>query len=178
MILKPFRNIWPTIHPTARAAEDAVILGDVTLEENSSLWFGVIARGDVAPIVIGANSNIQDGCLLHNRKGLPTIIGKNVTAGHGAILHGCTVGDNCLIGMGAILLNESVIGEGSIVAAGTLVTERTVIPPGSMVMGSPGKVVRAVRPDELAHTLANAEEYVRFAAEQLVPRPDGPKEAL
>lgn len=178
MILKPFRNIWPTVHPTARAAEDAVILGDVTLEENSSLWFGVIARGDVAPIVIGANSNIQDGCLLHNRTGLPTIIGKNVTAGHGAILHGCTVGDNCLIGMGAILLNESVIGEGSIVAAGTLVTERTVIPPGSMVMGSPGKVVRAVRPDELAHTLANAEEYVRFAAEQLVPIPDGPKEAL
>ena len=178
MILKPFRNIWPTIHPTARAAEDAVILGDVRLEENSSLWFGVIARGDVAPIVIGANSNIQDGCLLHNRTGLPTIIGKNVTAGHGAILHGCTVGDNCLIGMGAILLNESVIGEGSIVAAGTLVTERTVIPPGSMVMGSPGKVVRAVRPDELAHTLANAEEYVRFAAEQLIPIPDRPKEAL
>lgn len=178
MILKPFRTIWPTVHPTARAAENAVILGDVTLEENSSLWFGVIARGDVAPIVIGANSNIQDGCLLHNRTGLPTIIGKNVTAGHGAILHGCTVGNNCLIGMGAILLNESMIGEGSIVAAGTLVTERTVIPPGSMVMGSPGKVVRAVRPDELAHTLANAEEYVRFAAEQLVPIPDGPKEAL
>lgn len=175
MIFKPFRGLWPKIHPTARAAENAVILGDVTMEENSSLWFGVIARGDVAPIVIGANSNIQDGCLLHNRTGIPTIIGKNVTAGHGAILHGCTVGDNCLIGMGAILLNGSVIGEGSIVAAGSLVTERTVIPPGSMVMGSPGKVVRAVRPDELAHTLSNAEKYVEFANEQLIPIPEPPE---
>ncbi|MGM9607394.1 MAG: gamma carbonic anhydrase family protein [Oscillospiraceae bacterium] len=169
MIVKPCHDIWPNTHPTARAAENAVILGDVTLEENSSLWFGVIARGDVAPIVIGANSNIQDGCLVHNRTGISTIIGKNVTAGHGAILHGCTVEDNCLIGMGAILLNGCVIGEGSIVAAGTLVTERTVIPPGSMVMGSPGKVVRAVRPDELAHNLSNAKEYIRFASEQLLP---------
>ncbi len=175
MIIKSFRGTRPQIHPTARAAEDTVILGDVTLEEGSSLWFGVIARGDVAPISVGANTNIQDGCILHNRVGIPTRIGKNVTAGHGAILHGCTVGDNCLIGMGAILLNGSVIGEGSIVAAGSLVTERTVIPPGSMVMGSPGKVVRAVRPDELAHTLANAKEYVEFAAEQLVPIPPLPE---
>lgn len=167
MIYKSFRRISPKIHPTARAAENVVLLGDVTLEENSSLWFGVIARGDVAPIVVGANTNIQDGCLLHNRTGIPTVIGKNVTTGHGAILHGCTIGDNCLIGMGAILLNGSVIGEGSIIAAGSLVTERTVIPPRSMVMGSPGKVVRVVRTDELAHTLANAEEYVRFSMEQL-----------
>lgn len=173
MILKGVRGKLPRLHPSARVGEDVVILGDVTLEEHASLWFGVIARGDVAPIVVGANSNIQDGCLLHNRTGIPTVIGKNVTAGHGAILHGCTVGDNCLIGMGAILLNGSVIGEGSIVAAGTLVTERTVIPPGSMVMGSPGKVVRAVRPDELEHTLANAAEYAKFAEEQLVPVPDG-----
>lgn len=169
MIVKPCHDIWPTVHPTARAAENAVILGDVTLEENSSLWFGVVARGDVAPIVIGANSNIQDGCLIHNHTGIPTVIGKNVTAGHGAILHGCTVGDNCLIGMGAILLNSCVIGEGSIVAAGTLVTERTVIPPGSMVMGSPGKVVRAVRPDELEHNRVNADKYAGFAVEQLLP---------
>jgi len=168
MIYKPFRGMWPKVHPNSYAAENAVILGDVTLEENASLWFGVIARGDVAPVVVGANSNIQDGCMLHNRKGIPTIIGKNVTAGHGAILHGCVVGDNCLIGMGAILLNGSVIGEGSIVAAGSLVTERTVIPPGSMVMGSPAKVVRPVRPDEFEHTLFNAEEYVEFSAEQLV----------
>lgn len=169
MILKAFRGLRPKIHPTARVAENTVILGDVTMEENSSLWFGAIARGDVAPIVIGENSNIQDGCILHNQVGIPTVIGKNVTAGHGAILHGCTVEDNCLIGMGAILLNSCVIGEGSIVAAGALVTERTVIPPGSMVMGSPGRVVRSVRPDELAHNLENAEEYVEFSREQLLP---------
>lgn len=173
MLLKPFRGQRPKIDPAARAAENAVILGDVTLEENSSLWYGVVARGDEAPIVIGANSNIQDGCLIHADAGLPTRIGKNVTTGHGAILHGCTVEDNCLIGMGAILLNGSVIGQGSIVAAGALVTERTVIPPGSMVMGSPGKVVRPVRPDELARTLDNAEEYVRLAGQQLflIPEP-------
>ena len=168
MICKPVNGVWPTVHPSVHVAEDVVVTGDVTLEEDSSLWFGVIARGDVAPIVVGAGSNIQDGCLLHNRTGVPTIIGKNVTAGHGAILHGCTVGDDCLIGMGAILLNGCVIGEGSIVAAGALVTERTVIPPGSMVMGSPGKVVRPVRPSELEYAAKNAKEYVQFSKEQLV----------
>lgn len=177
MILKPFRGVWPDVHPTARAAENAAVLGQVKLEENSSLWYGVVVRGDEASISIGANTNIQDGCLMHSDPGFPAIIGNNVTAGHGAILHGCTVGDNCLIGMGAILLNGCVIGEGSIIAAGTLVTERAVIPPGSMVMGVPGRVVRAVRPEELAHTRENVEEYVRLAAEQLdtvdCPRKEG-----
>ena len=167
MIYLPYRGTWPDIHPSALAADNVSIIGDVTIQENVNLWYGVIARGDVAPIVIGANTNIQDGCLIHDKAGIPAIIGKNVTAGHGAILHGCTVGDNCLIGMGAILLNGSVIGEGSIVAAGTLVTERTVIPPGSMVMGSPGKIVRTVRPDELENTLRNADKYVKLAEEQL-----------
>lgn len=172
MIFKPYRGIHPKIHPTARVAENVTLLGDVTMEEHSSLWFGCIARGDVAPVVIGANSNIQDGCLLHNKTGVPTIIGKNVTAGHGAILHGCTIEDNCLIGMGAILLNNCVIGEGSIVAAGALVTERTVIPPGSMVMGSPGKVVRAVRPEERDYIESNAKKYALYAGEQLIPCPE------
>lgn len=172
MIFKSHHGIAPQIHPTARVAENVTILGDVTMEEHSSLWFGCIARGDVAPIVIGAYSNIQDGCLLHNKTGVPTIIGKNVTAGHGAILHGCTIGDNCLIGMGAILLNNCVIGEGSIVAAGTLVTERTVIPPNSMVMGSPGKVVRTVRPEERSYTESNAAHYALYAEEQLIPCPE------
>lgn len=167
MIVKPVKGIWPQVHPTAYVAENVTITGDVCLKENSSLWFGVIARGDLAPIVIGANTNIQDGCLVHNRAGIPTIIGDNVTVGHGVILHGCDVGDHCLIGMGAILLNGSVIGEGSIVAAGTVVTERTVIPPGSMVMGTPGKVVRQLRPEELSNNMANAEKYVRYASEQL-----------
>ena len=172
MIFTSHRGISPNIHPTARVAENVTLLGDVTMEEHSSLWFGCIARGDVAPILIGANSNIQDGCLLHNKTGVPTIIGKNVTAGHGAILHGCTIEDNCLIGMGAILLNNCVIGEGSIVAAGALVTERTVIPPGSMVMGSPGKVVRAVRPEEREYIESNAKKYALYADEQLIPCPE------
>lgn len=172
MLLKPYRDIHPTVHPTARAAENVVVVGDVTLEENVSLWYGAIVRGDAAPITVGANTNIQDGCILHADPGIPASIGKNVTAGHGAILHGCTVGDNCLIGMGATLLNRCVIGEGSIIAAGALVTERTVIPPGSMVMGCPGKVVRTLRPEELDANLASAEHYVQLAAEQLAPISD------
>lgn len=172
MIFRSYHGISPKIHPTARVAENVTLLGDVTMEEHSSLWFGCIARGDVAPIVIGAHSNIQDGCLLHNKTGVPTIIGKNVTAGHGAILHGCTVGDHCLIGMGAILLNNCVIGEGSVVAAGALVTERTVIPPGSVVMGNPGKIVRTISPKEKEYIEINAKKYALLAEEQLLPCPN------
>ena len=169
MLCKPYRGICPKVHPTARAAENAVLTGDATLGAQASLWYGVIVRADVAPIVIGARTNIQDGCLLHNKAGLPTIIGSGVTAGHGAILHGCTVEDDCMIGMGAILLNGCVIGKGSIVAAGALVTENMVVPPGSMVMGVPGKVVRPLRPDELDYIHRDAEEYVSFAQEELLP---------
>ncbi len=169
MIYKPYRGVWPKIHPSVLVAENVVIIGDVTIEENVSLWPGVIVRGDVAPIVIGAYTNIQDGCILHNQTGIPTIIGKNVTAGHGAILHGCDVGDNCLIAMGAILLNSTVIGEGSVVAAGALVTERKVIPPGSTVMGNPGRIVRPVKPEETEYIRVNAKHYYEFAKEQLLP---------
>lgn len=167
MLIKPYGDHTPCFHSTVRAAENVSVIGDVTLEENSSLWYGTIVRGDAAPIIIGTNTNIQDGCILHADPGIPAVIGKNVTVGHGAILHGCTVGDNCLIGMGATLLNNCVIGEGSIIAAGALVTERTVIPPGSMVMGCPGKVVRTIRPDELAANRISAEHYVALATEQL-----------
>lgn len=168
MIYKSYRGIAPRIHPTARAAENTTILGDVTMEEHSSLWYNVVARGNEAPIVIGAHTNIQDGVILHNDEGVPLTVGKRVTVGHGAILHGCTVGDDCLIGMGAILLNNCVIGEGSIVAAGALVTERAVIPPNSMVMGCPGKVVRAVRPEERERSRIGAEEYAALAEEMLI----------
>lgn len=167
MIIKPYLGNTPHFHPTVRVAENVSVIGDVTLEEHSSLWYGTIVRGDAAPIVIGANTNIQDGCILHADPGIPATIGKNVTVGHGAILHGCTVGDNCLIGMGATLLNNCVIGEGSTIAAGALVTERTVIPSNSMVMGCPGKVVRTIRPEELDANRTSAEHYVELAAEQL-----------
>lgn len=177
MIIKPYLDQSPHFHPTVRAAENVSVIGDVTLKEYSSLWYGTIVRGDAAPIVIGANANIQDGCILHADPGIPAVIGKNVTVGHGAILHGCTIGDNCLIGMGATLLNNCVIGEGSIIAAGALVTERAIIPPGSMVMGCPGKVVRTIRPEELDANRASAEHYVELAAEQLciVENPSCPK---
>lgn len=167
MVFESFRNIRPKVHPTVRMAENIVVLGNVTIKAHASLWYGVIVRGDVAPIMIGENSNIQDGCILHNSTDTPTIIGKNVTVGHGAILHGCTIEDNCLIGMGAILLDGCIIGEGSIIAAGTLVTERAVIPPGSMVMGSPGKVVRPLRSDETLRNFSAAQKYVALAAAQL-----------
>lgn len=167
MIIKSHLDHTPHFHPTVRIAENVSVIGDVTLAERSSLWYGTIVRGDTAPITIGADTNVQDGCILHADPGIPTVIGKNVTVGHGAILHGCTVGDDCLIGMGATLLNNCVIGEGSIIAAGALVTERAVIPPGSMVMGCPGKIVRAIRPEELAANRASAEHYVELAAEQL-----------
>lgn len=166
MILKPSRQKMPRIAKTARVAETAVLVGDVELGENSNLWYGVVARGDMSPIVIGENTNVQDGCVLHGYVNAPILVGKNVTVGHGTILHGCTIEDNCLIGMGAVLLNNCAIGEGSIIAAGTLVTERAVIPPNSMVMGRPGKVVREVRPEELAVMLKNAEDYIVLATEQ------------
>ena len=167
MIFESFRNTCPKVHPTVRAAKNAVLLGNVVVKENASIWYGAIIRGDVAPIVIGANSNIQDGCILHNSTDTPTIIGKNVSVGHGTILHGCTIEDNCLIGMGAILLDGCIIGEGSIIAAGSLITGRTVIPPGSMVMGSPGKVVRTLRPDEMLRNLNTAQKYIALSTEQL-----------
>ena len=167
MIIKGYHGAWPKLHPTARAAENVTLVGDVTLGEHTGLWYGVIARADVAPIVIGARTNIQDGCILHNQAGIPTLIGCGVTAGHGAILHGCTIEDDCLIGMGATLLNGCVIGRGSIVGAGALVTQKMVVPPGSMVMGVPGKVVRPLRPEELEYIRSDARWYVNFAQEEL-----------
>lgn len=157
MILKSVRDIWPIIHPTARVAENAVILGDVILEEKSSCGYGVLVSGDAAQIVIRAGTTIQDGCQIYSRVGIPTIIGRNVTAGYGAVLHGCTVEDNCFIGMGALLLNGCVIGEGSFVAAGALVAERTVFPSGSMIIGNPAKAVCSVHAKDLAYARADVE---------------------
>ena len=137
----------PTIHPTAFVAPGAVVLGDVTLGPESSVWFASVLRGDMAPIVIGDQSNIQDGTIVHVDEGLPCIVGPRVGVGHRVILHGCTVQSDCLIGMGSILLNGVVVGKGSVIAAGAVLTEGMVVPPGSLVMGVPGKVVRAVDPE-------------------------------
>jgi carbonic anhydrase/acetyltransferase-like protein (isoleucine patch superfamily) len=134
----------PRIHPSAFIARSAEIMGDVVIGEESSVWYTSVLRGDMAPIRIGDRANLQDGTIVHVDEGVPCTIGNQVGVGHRAILHGCTVGDDCLIGMASTLLNGVVVGRGSVVAAGTLLPEGMVVPPGSLVMGVPGKVVRQV----------------------------------
>ena len=155
-------------------AEGAVVKGRVSIGEDSGVWYNATVRGDLEPIVIGAGSNVQDNAVVHVDPGFPVSIGDRVTIGHGAIIHGCTIGDDCLIGMGAIILNGAVIGKGSIVGAGALVTQNVQIPERSMVYGSPAKVIRQVRPQELEASRENAREYVQLAREQLhsITRPD------
>jgi carbonic anhydrase/acetyltransferase-like protein (isoleucine patch superfamily) len=132
------------IHPTAFIAPGAAVMGNVTLGADSSVWYGAVLRGDMAPIVIGAETNVQDGTIVHVDEGEPCTVGRRVGVGHRAILHGCTVEDECLIGMGAILLNGVRIGTGSVVAAGAVIPEGMQVPPRSLVMGVPGRIVRTV----------------------------------
>src|ERR1700733_16265214 len=144
-MIRSFRGRTPSIPASAYIDPDAVIIGDVTIGEQSSVWPCVVIRGDVNWIRIGARSNVQDGSVLHVMKDThPLVLGDEVTIGHGVILHGCTIESRVLIGMGSVLLNGAKIGEGSIVAAGTLVPEGTIVPPGSLFMGHPGKFRRAL----------------------------------
>ncbi len=145
-------------------ASTAVVVGDVTMGDHSSIWYQAVARGDINRIVIGHHSNIQDSAVLHLADDYPCLIGNYVTVGHSAIVHACTVGDECLIGMGAVVLDGAVIGEQSLIGARALVTQRTEIPPGSLVMGSPAKVVRALTDDERKGLKHWAEKYVANAA--------------
>jgi carbonic anhydrase/acetyltransferase-like protein (isoleucine patch superfamily) len=132
------------IHPSAFIAPTAAVMGDVTLGEEASVWYHAVLRGDMAPIVIGAQSNIQDGTVVHVDEGVPCTVGRRVGVGHRVILHGCTVGDDCLIAMGSVLLNGVTIGPGSVVAAGAVVPEGMQVPARSLVMGVPGRIVRQV----------------------------------
>jgi carbonic anhydrase/acetyltransferase-like protein (isoleucine patch superfamily) len=143
----------PSIHPTAFIASTAAVMGDVTIGAESSVWYGAVLRGDMAPIVIGSQTNLQDGTIVHVDEGVPCRIGSRVGVGHRVILHGCTVEDDCLIGMGSVLLNEVQIGAGSVVAAGAVLPEGMRAPPGSLVMGVPARVVRAVD-ERLARRIA------------------------
>ena len=162
-MLRRYRSILPTVHPTAFIDASAQVIGDVHVGPESSIWMNVVVRGDVNHIRIGARTNIQDLTLIHVMRNVnPTVVGDNVTIGHSAVVHGCTIEDRCLIGMGAILLNGCVIGTGSIVAAGALVPEGMVVPPGSMVMGMPAKVRRALTPEEDASIAWYADNYVRY----------------
>ena len=148
-------------------ADNAAVIGSVTLESHTSVWFGAVLRGDNEPLHIGANSNIQDGAVLHTDMGAPLTIAANVTVGHQAMLHGCSVGEGSLIGIKAVILNHAVIGKNCLIGANALVTEGKVIPDNSLVIGSPGKVVRTLSKEEIAAMHANTAHYVENAAHYL-----------
>jgi carbonic anhydrase/acetyltransferase-like protein (isoleucine patch superfamily) len=162
-MLRPFRGTVPRVHPTAYIDDSAQVIGDVEIGEESSVWMYVVIRGDVHRIRIGRRSNVQDGTVVHAMKDThPTTIGDDVTIGHGALVHGCTIEDRCLIGMGAILLNGVRIGTASIVAAGTLLPEGTNVPSRSLVMGVPGKVKRTLGDSDVAEIQMYADRYVAY----------------
>ena len=144
-------------------APDASVIGAVVLHHQASVWFNVVIRGDNEPMVIGENTNVQDGSVLHTDAGIPFELGRGVTIGHQVMLHGCRVGDNSLIGIQSIVMNRVVIGKNCLIGSGALITEGNVIPDGSVVLGSPGKIVRQITAEEIAWMQANAEHYVRNA---------------
>ena len=155
----------PQVDPSAYVHPLAVLIGDVTLGPRASVWPGAVLRGDTDRIVVGAESNVQDGAVVHVDRGVPTRIGARVAVGHRAVLHGATVEDDCLVGMGAVVLNRAVIGRGSIVAAGAVVREGAVIPPDSLVAGVPGVVRRLTTDDERARIARTVASYVALQAE-------------
>lgn len=153
----------PNVDEHAFIAPGAHILGRVDIAAHSSVWYSTVLRGDAEHISIGTRSNVQDGCVVHADPGFATTVGENVTVGHRAVLHGCTIENTALIGMGAILLNGSHIGSGSLIAAGAVVLEGTEIPPGSLVAGTPGKVRRELTDEERSHLALSADQYVALA---------------
>ena len=162
-MIKDYNGQKPRIHPAAYIHENSIVIGRVTLSANASVWPGCVLRGDVEEILIGEDSNLQDGVLVHTNHGLPAVVGQGVTVGHGAVLHGCRIGNNCLIGTGAILLDGSIIEDNCIIGAGTVVTEKTVISAGHLVLGVPGRVVRSVTQEEVSRIKKSAKEYKEFA---------------
>lgn len=159
-MLISYKGIEPQIHSSVFVAPGAMIIGDVKIGAESSVWFNTVLRGDLEPILIGCRTNIQDGTVIHMDKDIPCLIGDDVTVGHGAILHSCAIGNEALIGMGAILLTGSSIGEGAIIAAGTLVLEGQEIPTGTVAMGVPAKVRREVTEEERKRVQHGKDDYV------------------
>ncbi len=151
------------IHPSVFIGQGAVIVGNVTLAENCSVWFNAILRADTDPVTVGPRTNIQDGAIFHADPGYPATVGAGVTIGHGAVVHGSTIGDNVVIGMRAVVLNGAVIGENCIIGANALITSGKVIPAGSLVLGSPAKIVRPLRSEEIEHSCHVADIYVQRA---------------
>ncbi|MBE0643662.1 MAG: gamma carbonic anhydrase family protein [Bacteroidetes bacterium] len=165
-MIYPYQGRYPEIHPSVFMTEDVVVIGDVHIAADASIWFGTVIRGDVHRVTIGERTNIQDNCTLHETwKKYPLTVGADVTVGHGAILHACTIGDACLIGMGAKVLDNATVGTESLVAAGAVVLEGFEVPPGSLVAGVPARVIRPLREDERARLRESAGNY-QFYVEQ------------
>ena len=155
-----FENNTPKLHKDSWAASNAVLIGKVILEKNSNVWFNVVLRGDIEPIIIGEGSNVQDGSVFHTDPGCPVTLGKNVTVGHMVMLHGCEIDSDTLIGIGSTILNKTKIGKNCIIGANTLIPENKIIPDRSLVLGSPGKVIRQVTDKEVEEIKENAQHYV------------------
>ena len=161
MILN-FQGKKPRIDEKSFIAENATIIGEVIIKKYASIWYNAVLRGDIASIIIGENASIQDGSIVHCDRGISTVVGNNVTVGHNTVLHACKIGDNSLIGMGAVVLNEAEIGEGVIIGAGAIVTPRTKIPSYTMAMGVPAKVVRNLSEEEVEGLRNHARGYVEL----------------
>ena len=165
-LIKPYHGKWPQIADDAFVADNATVIGDVVIGPGANVWYGAVLRGDVGPIRIGEGTNVQDLACIHMTGGVSSSdIGAYVTIGHGAIVHGAKLGDGCLVGMGAVILDNAEIGEECLVAAGTVVTPRTIVPPRSLVRGQPGKVVREVQDHERLQGRASAHLYMDLAKE-------------
>ena len=173
-MLRPFLGIMPTIAASTFIDETAVVIGDVVIGSESSVWFNTVIRGDVHYIRIGHRTNVQDLCLLHvTHDTHPLILGDDVTVGHHAVLHGCTIKDRVLIGMGTVIMDGAIIENDCVVAAGSLITERTHVPANSLVLGSPARVKRALTESELAWIKASAQNYIQYAGKYRADRDEG-----
>lgn len=166
-MLIAFDGKKPIIKSSVLLGEGCQIIGDVTIEDNVSIWYNAILRADLSPIKVGKGSNIQDNATVHVERERPTIIGKNVTIGHNAIIHACTIEDNVLVGMGAIILNGACIRKNCLIGAGTLITENKDIPEGSLVLGSPGKVIRSLTSEEIEKITISGIRYQELAKKHI-----------
>ncbi len=163
MAIYTLDGIHPRLHESAWVADSATVIGDVVMGEDASVWFGTVVRGDTATLTIGAGSNVQDLSVLHADVGVPLVIGERVTVGHKVMLHGCTIGDETLIGIGAVVLNGACIGRNCLVGAGALVTEGKEFPDGSMIIGSPARVVKQLTPEQIEGLRESARRYIANA---------------
>ena len=165
MFIEEYMGIKPKISKKAKIFENAVIAGDVTISDFVSVWYNVTIRGDMAPVTILENTNIQDNCVIHTNTNLPTHIGKNVTVGHAAIIHAATIEDNCLIGMGSIILDGAIIGENSLVGAGCVVPPNKKVPKNTLVIGNPMRIIRELTDVELENNKLNKDFYLKLMSE-------------